>query len=140
MKCPRCVHVFLESHRVIRNVEGRQIEIDFCSRCGGIWFDRLEFPMLISVACANLAVPDGASDSGAPCPRCDGKLAEFYYPETFVKVDLCRECEGMWLDRDELREIYLVRRHRRDHGSDGPGIDFNEALSVLIESIEREGL
>ncbi len=40
-------------------------------------------------------------------------MAAFYYPQTLVTVDMCRECRGVWLDGGELEEIGAVRRHLR---------------------------
>lgn len=37
------------------------------------------------------------------CPRCDGRLAESNYEN--VKIDVCENCSGVWLDAGELAQI-----------------------------------
>ena len=37
-------------------------------------------------------------------------MFSFDYPQTLVKVDMCKQCNGLWLDPGELKEIDAVRR------------------------------
>ena len=37
------------------------------------------------------------------CPKCDGKLVETDF-ET-IKIDVCNNCTGVWLDAGELAQI-----------------------------------
>ena len=41
------------------------------------------------------------------CPKCGANLAETDYHH--VKVDVCAECKGMWLDAGELEMITHVK-------------------------------
>ena len=43
------------------------------------------------------------------CPACGGQLLEI--ERSGVRVDACRQCRGVWLDRGELDRI--VERERR---------------------------
>ena len=43
------------------------------------------------------------------CPRCGCDLKERTYHH--VKVDVCPECEGMWLDKGELQMLTHVERN-----------------------------
>ena len=39
-----------------------------------------------------------------PCPKdCDGKLVEADYEN--IVIDICNECQGVWLDAGELAQI-----------------------------------
>lgn len=37
------------------------------------------------------------------CPKCDGKLAETDFEN--IKIDVCGNCSGVWLDAGELAQI-----------------------------------
>ena len=47
------------------------------------------------------------------CPACGGQLVEL--ERSGVRVDACRNCRGVWLDRGELEKI--LERERRAVGS-----------------------
>ncbi len=40
----------------------------------------------------------------------------FDYPQTYVEVDMCGHCRGLWLDKGEAKEIKAVRKHRKQKG------------------------
>ena len=44
------------------------------------------------------------------CPRCGGALAEQHVED--VKIDECKDCGGVWLDRGELDQLRRVNRAR----------------------------
>ncbi len=46
------------------------------------------------------------------CPKCDGKLVETNYEN--VKIDVCNQCHGVWLDAGELAQIL-----HKDQGEGG---------------------
>ena len=51
------------------------------------------------------------------CPSCGGALAEL--ERSGVKIDACRECRGVWLDRGELdRILQRERQGPRDDDDD----------------------
>lgn len=41
--------------------------------------------------------------SDMKCPKCDGYLVESDYEN--VKIDVCNNCTGVWLDAGELAQI-----------------------------------
>jgi uncharacterized protein len=49
------------------------------------------------------------------CPSCDGELVEL--DRSGVKIDACRQCRGVWLDRGELDRI-LERERQVVGGAD----------------------
>ena len=110
MECPKCRGVALRSrtlHRANRTV-------DYCPQCRGVWFDRAELEALLSVAVKDLSVPPEARDVPRTCPRCGEKLFRFRYPQTYVNVEVCRKCRGLWLDPGELKEIRAVRERLQE--------------------------
>jgi len=91
-----------------------------------------------------LTPPRRAKQSDHLCPTCHAPMAAFRYLQTYVTIDLCTQCNGVWLDDRELREIQTVRRHHRDEGTletlppvggmKGALIDFvNRAISSLSD-------
>jgi Zn-finger nucleic acid-binding protein len=99
---------------------GYLIVIDQCERCGGIWCDRWElFPMRPEEADrldpidTNRFYQHAARSSGAGnCPRCSIPLQRFRDPllPADARIERCRHCDGMWLNRGELRRFKQSRR------------------------------
>ena len=54
------------------------------------------------------------------CPSCGGELLEL--DRSGVRIDACRNCRGVWLDRGELDRI--VERERRVVGAVDDDEDF----------------
>lgn len=95
----------------------REVDLDHCLNCGGIWFDTEECPKLEHL-------PDGVLDSlddlvtpaavpterrdGAPrnCPSCGVMLSPYsYHVGQVVTVDRCDLCDGFWADHGEIAAI-----------------------------------
>jgi Zn-finger nucleic acid-binding protein len=106
MKCPRCDKQELAP----RKVKGKDIALDICPKCKGVWFDRGELERAIPEAVNGLALPEDAERGSGECPRCWGTMYSFIYPGTFVQVDMCGRCNGLWLDAGEINEIRVVRK------------------------------
>ena len=46
---------------------------------------------------------ENLSASALECPKCDGKLVETNFEN--IKIDVCNQCTGVWLDAGELAQI-----------------------------------
>ena len=124
----------------------RELELDHCRRCGGVWFElgevqhlRRHTPDLLwhhvspqpsdsRPLCHSCHTPIDRNAHDCPscgsrntidCPVCQRPLV----PETFqkVKLDVCRSCRGVWFDHAELETIWKLSldnglRRRRDAG------------------------
>ncbi len=105
-KCPRCRNVILGK----KLVEGCDVEIDHCPECDGMWFDGGELESLLGDLAADFReMPLGPPMYTVLCPVCREPMINGNYPGTYVKIDYCRDCGGLWLDRDEFQEIFTVR-------------------------------
>ncbi len=132
MLCPKCCKATLAEMQVgdVRTV------VDQCRSCGGIWFDRKELEAIMDLAARDLAIPPTAEETRRTCPRDFEKLLTFRYPQTEVMIDMCRRCEGLWLDGGELTEIRKIRDQLEEHGElsgNAPATGFAGGLERLFD-------
>lgn len=97
--CPKCKSYMFAGRK-------RDVQIDCCSFCGGIWLDPGE---LASITSTEKDLPqEGQAESATdyPCPNCGDKLATRSYSNANpVMIDLCVKCKGVYLDKGELQKI-----------------------------------
>lgn len=94
-------------------VEYRQIEIDYCLKCAGIWFDKGELKLLLKTAnlgTTGLPTLDGKaletrSHGQRKCPICAKKMAEVPLGKPAIHVDICHNGDGIWFDGGELQQL-----------------------------------
>ena len=108
MKCPIC-SVGLERKLV------KEIEIDECPECRGVWFEDDELRKAKDSADSDLNWMDfevwkhkekfKAAPRNLGCPKCSGSLVCIDYDNTGVEIDCCPECKGTWLDKGEFKKI-----------------------------------
>lgn len=106
MHCPKCRAADLRPTTV------RDIQVDRCPRCHGIWFDERELSAMLALDAASLQPLADRADAGhltelrADCPR-DGTplLRVFSALNRQVVVDTCPACRGIWLDGGELAAL-----------------------------------
>lgn len=137
MLCPKCCKATLAEMQVgdVRTV------VDQCRSCGGIWFDRKELEAIMDLAARDLAIPPTAEETRRTCPRDFEKLLTFRYPQTEVMIDMCRRCEGLWLDGGELTEIRKIRDQLNEHGElnrSGPATGIVGGLERLLDWVVEE--
>jgi len=109
MKCPKCKLGELKETKI------NGVKIDRCENCGGLWFEKDELKTVRDHRDGNLSWLDfdlwedkdklTVSGKSIDCPK-DGKhLFKIKYGNTDVLVDICLDCHGVWLDREELDKI-----------------------------------
>ena len=67
-----------------------------------------------------------------PCPACGGQLVQV--ERSGVRIDACRQCRGVWLDRGELDQILERERAYVQHTRD----DDEEFLREISGKPERQ--
>jgi Zn-finger nucleic acid-binding protein len=120
LTCPQCA---APMHEVKAQAKlGYYISLDQCERCGGIWCDRWELFPITTAEAERVDHVDQAALSSAvastpaelDCPRCRARLRPFHDPAlpADARIERCPNCEGMWLNRGELRRF-------KEHGHTG---------------------
>ena len=100
-RCPRC-------HLPMREMQLETVTVDRCPRCRGLWFDPGEL-----TRATGRPVPEelGTTRRRArlgtrKCPDCNERLVERDLDEGVpIRIDQCKECRGIFLDRGELDRI-----------------------------------
>ena len=114
MKCP-CCNTDLKS-KMIKNVE-----IDECYKCKGIWFEDDELRKAKDSTDSDLNWMDfeiwknkdkfKALSRNLVCPKCSQTLVAVDYTDTNVEIDYCPQCKGTWLDKGEFKKLMSSRRY-----------------------------
>ncbi|MGV3524915.1 MAG: zf-TFIIB domain-containing protein [Candidatus Sericytochromatia bacterium] len=128
--CPVCLGLPMEKIRFARPV----LELDGCSRCGGIWFDAGEVQKLAQInpqlalkqinlapksyvmQCHQCSQPMDRNAAHCPhcrwhnqldCPICQQPMS--VKTVDGLKLDYCKPCKGVWFDNIELSTIWNRR-------------------------------
>lgn len=98
MVCPACKEDMLI-------LEFRDVEIDFCARCHGVWLDEGELSQLARTGGDFWHMPPGGRKTKRRCPRCNRRMALATFPGTGIEVDVCGRGHGIWFDGGELEGV-----------------------------------
>jgi Zn-finger nucleic acid-binding protein len=127
LECPACLGLALQ-----RNAVAQGTTLDHCGRCGGTWILRTQIQRLRAVPTQTVrAMITRAGDAGflchschtpmerdtercsackwknhLECPSCGKGMQRV--TEQGVTVDVCRHCEGVWLDHHELSSLWAA--------------------------------
>ena len=105
LSCPHCRHHLLEPIRY------KDVELDACAHCGGLWFDRNELDKVIHNYDPNYhregsiveTLGPKVDESKKRCPHCKDSLETYQFEkDSDLKIDICHSCQGIWLDKGEL--------------------------------------
>ncbi|MBZ9572531.1 zf-TFIIB domain-containing protein [Patescibacteria group bacterium] len=101
------------------------IEIDFCPKCLGIWFEEEELRWVKDEKDEGLIWLDIDLWKNSKkfkiypgirlCPFCRFPLYEVYYGDSRVIVDVCNLCHGIWLDRGEFKRTIEYLKEKADY-------------------------
>lgn len=103
MDCPVCKIPLMV-------VERSKIELDYCHKCGGFWFDEGEIELLYDVLGIRFDIPDIHSadklntvNKIKNCPKCGIKMQKSILGGDIV--DICPHKHGVWFDKGEISRI-----------------------------------
>jgi hypothetical protein len=104
-------------------MELSEVEIDYCTGCEGIWLDAGELELLLGngektrdfVKSFNKA--QESAEKQRKCPICDKKMEKIIvgHDKTTLMIDRCARGDGLWFDREELKDV--IERARLDEGN-----------------------
>lgn len=143
MICPAC-----KSDMIV--VEHDQIELDYCTKCHGVWFDAGELELLLNSLGLDSATSfldnilgtkeAKTTEKKRRCPLCRQKMKKTNL-EDKVLVDLCPQGEGIWFDGGEVKVLIsqLARRTKVKQGVPQNAITFlGEVIKPWEESETKE--
>jgi len=102
MKCPECQDAELVA------TELKDVIIDICERCGGLWFDHTELSAIIDENRAVRDIEDSVPDTDEnsvlklKCPKCLVKMRHRILAEE-ASLERCPSCLGTWINRAGIR-------------------------------------
>ncbi len=101
------------------------VEVDYCTECLGIFFDKDELPYAKDDKDSQLNWLDfdiwrdkgrfKISASNRRCPVCRIPFVLVNYDDSSVKIDFCKHCQGIWLDRGEFKQIMVYLKKKFDY-------------------------
>ncbi|HLB95745.1 MAG TPA: zf-TFIIB domain-containing protein [Patescibacteria group bacterium] len=128
MKCPNCQNIMKQVKVPSINI-GYLILIEQCPNCGGLWLDRYEMVQVPHKEAINIDQLDEKSlKKSCPinetllCPRDNLPLVQL--KDINIPADTCisrcRKCEGVWMNRGELRQYKQHVRKRQKETTERP--------------------
>jgi Zn-finger nucleic acid-binding protein len=113
-------------------LELEDVEIDYCTNCGGLWLDAGELELLLNEPDKAKGLLDSfridsASDERIrKCPICNKKMQKIVIGSSkpVLLIDKCRRGDGLWFDKGELQDIF-----------DRAELDKNNKIQKLLSDI-----
>ncbi len=106
MICPACKHDMIV-------VEYNKIELDYCTNCRGVWFDKGELDLFLNFTgqgAKSFAAGDfseiESSEKSRKCPICSNKMIKSIIKDcSDVIIDVCPRNDGLWFDGGEVKNV-----------------------------------
>jgi len=139
LNCPLCREPMIV-------VEYHDIELDYCSRCHGTWFDRGEIDLLLrsmeldeKPSLLDRLTHQPRTTEAEParkCPACHSRMHAYCLdsvPE--LAIDVCTRQHGIWFDAGEVQRLISAVRDgsKSEYGSE------QELVSFIGEVFEAGG-
>ena len=134
MNCPIC------KTEKLKQAVFYGVEVDYCPRCIGLWFERDELLQAKNEKDKDLNWLDidlwqdetrfRISQGQKVCPKCSLPLYNVNYGDSNIRVDLCNLCQGIWLDRGEFKKIVLYLEEKGK----------SEVLTNYFKNLAKQGL
>jgi Zn-finger nucleic acid-binding protein len=118
MQCPN-------DNEQLEKILFHRVEVDYCPKCLGMWFDKDELRQAKDARDKQLNWLDiglwkhknkfEALRISKFCPVCRVGLIEVKYDQSKTKIDFCKMCSGIWLDRGEFKQIINYLKGKADY-------------------------
>jgi len=104
-------------------LELAEVEIDYCTICGGIWLDASELELLMGSGekakqlLDSFKIEPDCTEKPGKCPICLKKMQKISVGLSAkpVLIDKCPKADGLWFDRGELQEILNMAQLDKDN-------------------------
>ena len=106
MDCPVCKNAMI-------TLELSDVEIDYCTDCGGIWLDAGELELLLSERekakqlLDSFKIDTHSTETRRKCPICLKKMQKIIVGDSKppLLLDKCPKADGLWFDQGELHNV-----------------------------------
>jgi Zn-finger nucleic acid-binding protein len=127
MICPACRNPMIV-------IEYKQIELDYCPNCKGVWFDAGELELTLERAKVKpngaagksvLALTEAVTDEKKRrCPICRKNMRKEYIgSEPKILIDACPTGQGLWFDGGEV-DALISQLSKGERGTEKHVVDF----------------
>lgn len=115
MFCPSCESE-LRLQEIYMN-DGDLIVLNLCDRCAGFWIENYNMQKIFNMTkfpadkIPTFYPVEGLrviEEGRRHCPLCGNRL-DLLVKKGF-SVELCRDCNGLWLDMDKLKALYFLKK------------------------------
>ena len=109
MECPR-------DHTELTVESFKDIEVDRCPVCKGMWLDPGELDQLEDTVFDQDEIKGSTMyrsyQGELPCPKCQVPMHLFHYRAYDLELDFCQEEHGVWLDGNEEKRVLDLMKQR----------------------------
>ena len=107
MDCPVCKNAMIV-------LELQEVEVDYCTACGGIWLDAGELELLLEDSqnakklLNSFKIDKNCAENRRKCPICLKKMQKIIvsFSTPPLLLDKCPKGDGLWFDKGELQNIF----------------------------------
>lgn len=134
MKCPTCNNQELD-----QKINADSVNVGSCSECSGMWFetDELRKARDKNDESTNWFDFDLWKDldtfdletSNRVCPSDSVALHKLHYGDSDIEIEACKNCNGIWLDKDEFEKIMEYVKKQSSY----------EILNNYLKNLIQEG-
>jgi Zn-finger nucleic acid-binding protein len=104
--CPVCKNAMI-------TLELAEVEVDYCTDCGGIWLDAGELELLLGAPeqseqlLNSFKIDSECAEKRRKCPICLKKMQKIVVgtDKPTLLIDKCAKGDGLWFDKGELQDI-----------------------------------
>ena len=104
--CPVCKNAMIA-------LELAEVEVDYCTACGGIWLDAGELELLLADAeqtkelLDSFEIDSDCTEKRRKCPICLKRMQKIIVGPSMpvLLLDKCPRGDGLWFDKGEMQDI-----------------------------------
>jgi len=116
LDCPVCKNAMI-------TLELAEVEIDYCTDCGGIWLDAGELELLLGNSqqakklLDSFKIDSNCTEKRKKCPICLKKMQKIIVGTSTppLLLDKCSRGDGLWFDKGELSCVLNTAKLDKDN-------------------------